>query len=85
MMFIAAATHKIKSGLRQADNNVVAIVSNGYTNMEIGILETYKDRFEIELMMIQNQSQMVSLLNRDRENTKIQDLYFYTHGYPGTS
>lgn len=84
MMFIAAATHKIKSGLRQADNNVVAIVSNGYTNMEIGILETYKDRFEIELMMIQNQSQMVSLLNRDRENTKIQDLYFYTHGYPGT-
>lgn len=84
MMFIAAATHKIKSGLREADNNVVAIVSNGYTNMEIGILETYKDRFEIELMMIQNQSQMVSLLNRDRENTKIQDLYFYTHGYPGT-
>ena len=46
--------------------------------MEIGILETYKDRFEIELMIIQNQSQMVSLLNRDRENTKIQDLYFYT-------
>jgi hypothetical protein len=36
MMFIAAATHKIKSGLRQADNNVVAIVSNGYTNMETG-------------------------------------------------
>ena len=83
MMFIAAATNKIKSGLRNADNNVVAVVVNGYTNLELGVLEIYRDKFQLDLILIRNQRQLESILNRNRDNVKIQDLYFYTHGYPG--
>ena len=35
MMFIAAATHKLNSGMRKADNTVVACVAKGYTNLEL--------------------------------------------------
>ncbi len=83
MMFVAAATNKIKSGLRPADNNIIAIVVNGYTNLEIGVLEEYRDKFELELVIINNIKQLIELINRNRDSVKIQDLYFYTHGYPG--
>lgn len=84
MMFIAAAVNKIKSGLRAADNHVVAIIDNGYSNLEISVLELYRDKFDLELMIIKDINQLISLINRDRDNVKIQDLYFYAHGYPGT-
>ncbi|MDW6004549.1 hypothetical protein [Vibrio mangrovi] len=83
MMFIAAATYRIKSGMRAADNNVIAIVPYGYTNLEIGVLETYKKEFKFELVTIKNSAQLISLLNRNRDRVKIQDLYLYTHGTPG--
>lgn len=83
LMFIAAAVNKIKSGLRTADNNVIAIIVNGYTKLEIGILEEYRNKQNLELVIIENINQLIHLINRGRENVKIQDLYFYTHGYPG--
>lgn len=82
MMFIAAATHKLNSGMRKADNTVVACVAKGYTNLELGVLESYRGKYGCELVMINSQDDLTSLLNRDRENTKIQDLYFYSHGLP---
>ena len=82
MMFISAATHKLNSGMRKADNTVVACVAKGYTKLELGVLESYQKKYDCELVMINSQDDLTSLLNRDRENTKIQDLYFYTHGLP---
>ncbi len=82
MMFIAAATHKLNSGMRKADNTVVACVAKGYTNLELGVLESYRGKYGCELVMINSQDDLFRLLNRDRGKTKIQDLYFYSHGLP---
>lgn len=82
MMFMAAATHKLNSGLRKADNNVIACVTKGYTDLELGVLEVYREKYECEVILIKSLSDLISLLNRDRENVKIQDLYFYSHGLP---
>ena len=84
MMFISAATHKLNSGMRKADNTVVACVAKGYTKLGLGVLESYQKKYDCELVMINSQDDLTSLLNRDRENTKIQDLYFYSHGLPNT-
>ena len=82
MMFMAAATHKLNSGLRKADNIVVACVAKGYTSFELGVLEVYREQYGCEVVLIKSLSDLISLLNRNRTEIKIQDLYFYSHGLP---
>ncbi|MCQ4053074.1 hypothetical protein [Aeromonas sp. SG16] len=82
MMFMAGATHKLNSGLRKADNTVIAYVKSGYTDLELGVIESYKAKYGCEIKRISSLGDFVALLNRDRENVKIQDLYLYCHGLP---
>ncbi|WAF78975.1 hypothetical protein NRL00_10555 [Aeromonas dhakensis] len=82
MMFMAGATHKLNSGLRKADNTVIAYVKSGYTDLELGVIESYKAKYGCEIKRINSLGDFVALLNRDRENVKIQDLYLYCHGLP---
>ncbi|KAE9635996.1 hypothetical protein [Aeromonas veronii] len=82
MMFMAAATQKLNSGMRKADNTVIACVKAGYTNFELGVLESYRDKYGCEIKLLNSLADLVALLNRERETIKIQDLYFYCHGLP---
>lgn len=82
MMFMAAATQKLNSGMRKADNTVVACVKAGYTSFELGVLESYRNKYDCEVKLVNSLADLVSLLNRDRDDVKIQDLYFYCHGLP---
>ncbi|WP_323901719.1 hypothetical protein [Aeromonas hydrophila] len=82
MMFMAAATHKLNSGLRKADNIVIACVTKGYTELELGVLEVYREKYGCEVILIKSLSDLVSLFNRNRDDVKIQDLYIYSHGLP---
>lgn len=82
MMFMAAATQKLNSGIRNADNTVIACVKAGYTSLELGVLESYRDKYGCEIRLVNSLADLVALLNREREKVKIQDLYFYCHGLP---
>lgn len=82
MMFMAAATHKLNFGMRAADNTIVACANVGYTSFELGVLESYRNKYGCEIKLVNSQSDLFTLLNRERDNVKIQDIYFYSHGLP---
>ena len=81
MMFISAAYAKVDS-LRPANKKTIAYVDNGYTYAEKLTLDYLRDKKGFEIIRLASSSDIVALMNRDREEYKLQDVAFFSHGEP---
>jgi hypothetical protein len=84
MMFVAAAHHLTtkRDQFRSANKNTIAYVDNGYTRFEkLALDQLAKKKFEI--VKLSRSSDIASCMNRDRENYKLQDVVFFSHGVIG--
>jgi hypothetical protein len=82
MMFIGAAYAKVKH-LQFATKKTIAYVDDGYTKLEKLTLENLRNEYGFELVKLESSSDVIALLNRDRENYKLQDVAFFCHGIIG--
>ena len=82
MMFIAAAYAKVKD-LRFATKKTVAYVDNGYTRAEKLTLDSLRDKYGFEIVKIASSADVIALLNKDRDECKLQDVAFFSHGIVG--
>ncbi|GAB6111054.1 LysM peptidoglycan-binding domain-containing protein [Desulfomicrobium salsuginis] len=82
MMFIGAATCQINKGLREADRTIIACVEYGYNDLELGAIKLYCEKFKYEYFILKDNASLISLMNRERDKTKIKDVYFFCHGTP---
>lgn len=82
MMFIAAAYAKVKD-LRFATKKTVAYVDNGYTRAEKLTLDSLRDKYGFEIVKIASSADVIALLNKDRDECKLQDVAFFSHGVVG--
>lgn len=82
MMFIAAAYAKVKH-LRFATKKTVAYVDNGYTRAEKLTLDSLRDKYGFEIVKIASSADVIALLNKDRDECKLQDVAFFSHGIVG--
>lgn len=86
MMFIAAA-YPMAAQMRKSNRLVVAYVPEGYTHLEKLAIETlgktcqnqYSD-LEVEFKPLNSSADLVALFNRQREEYKLLDVYFSSHG-----
>lgn len=79
MMFIGAAYVKAKS-LRKADKQTIAYVNEGYTFQEKLAIEHFRKNGKFDLVKLSTSSDLVNLLNQDRETYKLLDVAFFSHG-----
>lgn len=82
MMFVAAAYAKVKH-LRFATKTTIAYVDNGYTRAEKLTLDNLHDKFGHEIVKITKLEDVITLLNKDRDECKLQDVAFFSHGIVG--
>lgn len=85
MMFIAAAHHlTTKRGhFRSANKNTIAYVDNGYTRFEKLALDQLAKKKKFEVVKLSRSSDIASCMNKDRDNYKLQDVVFFSHGVVG--
>lgn len=84
MMFIGAATSHLRLSKGKADKTTIAYVSEGYTNLEIGVLEYWCNQNKFDVFKLCAQKDLIKLMNKDRDKYKIIHLIIFSHGYPGT-
>lgn len=89
MMFIGAAYSMAKQ-MRTADRVVIAYVDEGYTHLEKMAIDNLakqcKDKSRsqsVEVKKLGSSADVTSLLNREREDYKLLDVYFSSHGVIG--
>jgi hypothetical protein len=82
MMFIGAA-YVMASKLRKAHKNTIAYVDEGYTRYEKLTLDALKDAKGFEIVKLSSSDDIVTLMNKDRKDYKLQDVYFSSHGVVG--
>jgi hypothetical protein len=80
MMFVAAAYKMAATQMRSADRTVIAYVDNGYTHLEKLAIDGLQTLYSAEVRKISSPGQVVELMNRDRDNYKLLDVFFSTHG-----
>ena len=83
MMFIAASVTEIRCGLSKVDRTIVAYVPDGYTKLELGVIELWCNNYGLIPKAITSTSALLELLKTDRDEYKIKDLFFFCHGIPG--
>lgn len=90
MMFVAAA-YRMAEGMRDADRVVIAYVDEGYTHLEkLAIDQLAKQCMSktreniVEVKKLVSSSAVTNLLNRAREDYKLLDVFFSSHGVVGT-
>lgn len=79
MMFVGAAYAKVNK-LRAADKKTVAYVDVDYNHLEKLAIERFRDKYGFELVKLASSADIVALMNRDRENYKLLDVAFFSHG-----
>ena len=79
MMFVGAAYAKVNK-LRAADKKTVAFVDVGYTHLEKMAVERFRDKHGFEIVKLASSADIVALMNKDRENYKLLDVAFFSHG-----
>lgn len=82
MMFVAAAYAKIKD-LHYAKKTTVGYVDNGYTRAEKLSIDNLHEQYGFEIVKIASSADIVNLLNRNRDDVKLQDVAFFSHGVVG--
>lgn len=83
MMFISAAYAMTKK-IRPAHKQTIAYVDEGYTKLEKLTLDFLRDTQKFEILKISSSADIATYLNRDRENYKLQDVAFFSHGVVGS-
>lgn len=89
MMFISAATLFVNRPMfRKCDKVTIAYVNIGYTIGERLAIENIPNFFysacnNVHFKKILSMENIISLINNDRDNFKIQDLVFFCHGLNG--
>ncbi|UOF17346.1 hypothetical protein IEQ11_12255 [Lysobacter capsici] len=85
MMFIAASYRIAKHNqlFRTADKTTLAYVDNGYVRFEKLTLDYLAQNHNCKIQKITKQADIATLLNEDRENHKLQDVAFFSHGIVG--
>ena len=86
MMFIGA-TYPMAKQMRTADRVVIAYVDEGYTHLEKlaidNLAKQCKDKSRsqtVEVKKLGSSADVTTLLNREREDYKLLDVYFSSHG-----
>ena len=84
MMFVAAACRLASTGqgLRPAHRKTLAYVDNGYTHSEKLTLEALRT-LGFDLVALHSSADVVKCLNRERDDFKLQDVAFFSHGVVG--
>lgn len=82
MMFIGAAFAFIRDSkrFRPAQKYTLAYVDNGYTKSEKLALEYLKNNKGFQIKTLSTSSDIAALMNQDRDNFKLQDVAFFSHG-----
>ncbi|ACX89983.1 hypothetical protein Pecwa_4259 [Pectobacterium parmentieri WPP163] len=83
MMFIGAATCQLTKSQDEADRTTIAYVAEGYTKLELGVLENWCNKHKFNIFRLDSNNDLITLMNKDREEYKIISLIFFSHGYPG--
>ena len=83
MMFVSAAYVMAKK-LRPATKNTLAYVDNDYTKFEKLTLDNLRAVKGFEVVKLSTSADIISLMNRDRENFKLLDVAFFSHGVVGS-
>lgn len=83
MMFIAASSVCSRQLIRPCDKKTLAYIDRGYENLEKLSLESIAKEGKFEIAKITNTDDLINLLNRDRENYRIKDVFAFSHGLPG--
>lgn len=86
MMFISAAYRVAKDGelFRTADKTTLAYVDNGYVRPEKLTLDYLSSKHGCTIKKITRQADITTLLNENRDNCKLQDVAFFSHGVIGS-
>ncbi|MCU1790487.1 hypothetical protein CUU54_16745 [Pectobacterium polaris] len=84
MMFIGSATCQLNLSKDKTDRTTIAYVAEGYTKRELGVLEYWCNQHKFNAFRLNSNSDLISLMNKDKEDYKIISLIFFSHGYPGT-
>ncbi len=89
MMFIGAA-YCMTAKMRSADRLVIAYVDEGYTHMEKLAIDQLASQCEakalgksVEVQKLGSSGALTRLLNREREDYKLLDVFFASHGVVG--
>lgn len=89
MMFIGAA-YPMAAKMREVDRVVIAYVDEGYTHLEKLAIDQLAKQCEtkarnqtVEVKKLTSSAAVTSLLNRDREDYKLLDVFFSSHGVIG--
>ncbi len=85
MMFISAAhvLTNIPEKFRPADKNTIAYVDNGYTHAEKLTLDYLREKKGYEITKLTSSADIVSCFSKDRNEYKLQDVAFFSHGLIG--
>lgn len=84
MMFIGAATKQINMmSEEEKKKTIIAYVPFGYTNLELGVIEHYKNANNMIAYAVRTANDAYSLIAANRNIVKIRNLYFFCHGTPG--
>ena len=85
MMFISAAhvLTNIPEKFRPADKNTIAYVDNGYTHAEKLTLDYLREKKGYEIIKLTSSADIVSCFSKDRNEYKLQDVAFFSHGVIG--
>jgi hypothetical protein len=80
MMFVAAAYKMASAQMRTADRVVIAYVDVGYTHLEKLAIDRLQSLHSAEVKKIGSVNDVVTLMNREREDYKLLDVFFSSHG-----
>lgn len=86
MMFISAAylTGDKQANFRPANKKTIAYVEDDYTHLEKLTLDHLRDQKGFEIVKLASSSDIVSCLNKNRDEYKLLDVMFFSHGVVGS-
>ena len=82
MMFISAAyvMASKEQNFRPSTKKTIAYVDRGYTHAEKLTLDLLRDTKGFEIIKLASSNDIIDLLNRNRNEFKLQDVAFFSHG-----